>query len=318
MIRTIIKREFLDNILSFKFIACVLVAIVLTIVSVAFLTSDYQARLKDYNVGVALNDTNLKRIRVYSELAPKVFKRPNPLSIFVLGIERDAGNYADITNRDIPASLQGGLVKNEFSRMFYFFDLSSVVMIIFTLLAILLSYNAISGEKEEGVLSLALATAVPRYKILLGKYLGVLFSLAVPLTLLFLIGIIMVLFLKGIEVNGSFLSSMALLYIFSFLYLSSIALIGLFISAKTRKSFTSLLVLLFLYIITVFLWPLAVNAYADRQISLRTRYFETNLTSVIDERDKAFEQAWEKFPRPRTWLLPSPPPAFRGPCSLGA
>jgi hypothetical protein len=45
---------------------------------------------------------------------------------------------------------------------------------------------------------------------------------------------------------------------------------------------------------------------------LRTRYFETNLASVTDEEHKAFEQAWEKFPRPRTWLLPSLPPGLPG------
>ena len=183
MIWTIVKREFLDNLLSFKFIACVVVAILLSTVSAIFLTNDYKARLKDYRTGVALNEENLKHVPVYSFLAPRVFKKPSPLSIFVSGIERETGSYADINHRDIPASLRGGLIKNEFSHMFSFFDLSSIVMIIFTLLAILLSYNAITGEKEEGMLSLALANAVPRYKILLGKYLGILTTLAVPLTL---------------------------------------------------------------------------------------------------------------------------------------
>jgi ABC-type transport system involved in multi-copper enzyme maturation permease subunit len=213
MIRTIIKREFLDSILSFKFIACVLVAIILATVSTVFLTSDYQARLKDYRTGVTLNEESLKKVPVYSYLALKVYKKPNPLSIFVSGIERETGTYADINHRDIPASLRGGLIKNEFSHMFSFFDMSSIIMIIFTLLAILLSYNAISGEKEDGMLSLTLANAVPRYKILLGKYVGILISLAVPLTLLFLVGILIILLSHDVEVNASFFFSMALLYV---------------------------------------------------------------------------------------------------------
>ena len=305
MIKTIIKREFLDNILSFKFIACVLVAIILTVVSTVFLMSDYKARLMDFHASVALNDENLKKVPVYSYLELKVFKKPNPLSIFVSGIERETGTYADITHRDIPASLRGGSIKNDFSHMFSFFDLSSVVMIIFTLLALLLSYNAISGEKEEGVLTLALANAVPRYKILLGKYLGILISLAVPLTLLFLVGILIVLFSRDVEVNSSFIFTMALFYGLSLLYLSSIALIGIFVSARTRKSFTSLLVLLSFYLITVFLLPLAVNSLAERQISLRTRYFERNLPSLAEEREKAAYQSGEKILAPQTWWLPS-------------
>lgn len=306
MIRTIIKREFLDNLLSFKFIACVVVAIVLTTVSTVFLTSDYQARLKDYRAAVTLNEANLKKVPVYSYLAAKVFKEPNPLSIFVSGIERETGTYADINHRDIPASLRGGSIKNEFSHMFSFFDLSSIIAIIFTLLAILLSYNAITGEKEEGTLSLALTNSVPRYKILLGKYLGILISLAVPLTLLFLVGILIVLSSRDVKVNSSFLSSMALLLVFSLLYISSIALIGLFVSSRTRKPFTSLLVLLSFYVITVFLLPLAISAYATRQISLETRNFEANLTNITDERERAVEQSLRNIRSPRTWLLPLP------------
>jgi len=306
MIRTIIKREFLDNILSFKFIACVLVAIILTSVSTVFLRSDYLARLEDYRTGVTLNERNLKEVPVYSYLAPKVFKEPNPLSIFVSGIERETGTYADINHRDIPASLRGGLIKNEFSHMFSFFDMSSVITIIFTLLAILLSYNAITGEKEEGMLSLSLANAVPRYKILLGKYFGILISLAVPLALLFLMGILIVLLSRDIEVSASFFFSMTLLFGLSLLYLSSVAFIGLFVSARTKKSFTSLLVLLSVYLITVFLLPLAVNGYAGRVTSLRTRNFEANLPSVTDAREKAIEQSLDKIRSPRTWLLPFP------------
>ncbi len=51
MIRTIVKREFLDNLLSFKFIACVLVAIVVSLTSTAILTRDYQDRLRNYDKG---------------------------------------------------------------------------------------------------------------------------------------------------------------------------------------------------------------------------------------------------------------------------
>jgi len=305
MIRTIIKRECLDNILSFKFMACVLVAIILSIISVVFLTNDYQARLKDYRTGVTINEESMKHVPVYSHLALKVFKKPNPLSIFVTGIDRETGTYADINHRDIPASLRGGSIKNEFSHMFSFFDLSSIILIIFTLLGILLSYNAISGEKEEGMLSLALSNAVPRYKLLLGKYLGILISLVAPLTLLFLSGILIVVLSSDAEVNAAFFSSLALFYVSSLLYLSSIVLIGLFVSARTSRSFVSLLVLLSFYLITVFLLPLAVNGYADRQISLRTRYFEKSLQSLTDERGKAVEQVYIKYRAPRTWLLPS-------------
>jgi len=107
VIRTIIKREFLDNILSFKSIACVLVAIILTTVSTVFLTSDYQLRLKDYRAGVTLKEKNLEQVPVYSYLATSAFglKYFYP---FVKQISRDENpsspfqfNIRSITNKPI-------------------------------------------------------------------------------------------------------------------------------------------------------------------------------------------------------------------------
>jgi hypothetical protein len=120
MIATIIKREFLDNILSFKFAACVLVAIVISLASTAILTRDYQERLRNYDKGVAAANEALTKVPVYSSLKVRLFRKPTPLSIFAAGIERKAGNFAEISllYQDIPASLQGGVAKNEFAGVF--------------------------------------------------------------------------------------------------------------------------------------------------------------------------------------------------------
>jgi hypothetical protein len=110
MIKTIIKREFLDNLLSFKFIACVLVAIMVSLASTSILTHDYQDRLRNYDTGIASAKEALTKIPVYSSLVVKLFRKPTPMSIFVAGIERKAGSYAEIRilGTDIPTSLQGG------------------------------------------------------------------------------------------------------------------------------------------------------------------------------------------------------------------
>ena len=214
MIATIIRREFLDNLLSFKFVACVLVAVMVSLASTSILTSDYQGRLKNYDVGVASARETLTKVPVYSCLKFRMFWKPTPLSIFIAGIERKAGSYAEFGTLqiDIPASLQGGTTKNEFAASFSIFDFSAVIIIIFSVLAILLSYGSISGEKEEGVLSLALANSVPRHKILLGKYLGALVSISVPLAMCFILGILYLLFSKNIEIDRDFFVSMGILY----------------------------------------------------------------------------------------------------------
>jgi ABC-type transport system involved in multi-copper enzyme maturation permease subunit len=283
MIRTIIKREFLDNILSFKFIACVLVAVVLVAVSTVIQAGNYLDRLNDYNKGTALTRADLAKVPAYSFLHFNIYKEPSVLSIFIPGLESKAGNFVTITHREIPTVLKGGQVNNEFASVFSFFDLSSVVIGIFTILAILLAYGGISGEKESGTLSLALSSAVPRVRFLVGKYLGGFISLAVAVLFSFLSGLVILLFLNGIEIGKGVLSSLLLIYLFSLLYLSSVLLFGILVSSFTKSSFQSLVVVLAFYLIAVFLLPLAINSMADGTSARIARNYDRNYGALVDE-----------------------------------
>jgi ABC-type transport system involved in multi-copper enzyme maturation permease subunit len=306
VIWTIVKREFLDNILSFKFIACVLVAVVISLASTAILTRDYQDRLRNYDKGVAAAREALTKVPVYSSLKVRLFRKPSPLSVFVAGIERKAGDYAEIsvTYMDIPASLQGGTAKNEFAAAFAIFDFSSVIIIIFTVLAILLSYGSISGEKEDGMLSLALSNSVPRAKVLLGKYLGALASIAVPLALCFILGLLLVAVLKAASLDASFLTFMGLLYSVALLYLSCVLLLGIFASSRTKTSFGSLLFLLTFYLIFTFLIPQAVKSFSSNVIRSQTKNLETNIQALIDKRYQGSGSASQKTAFKKTWVIP--------------
>ncbi len=306
MIGTIVKREFLDNVLSFKFIACVLVAVVISLASTAILTRDYQDRLRNYDQGVASAKDALTKVPVYSALKVKLYRKPSPLSIFVAGIERKAGNFAEIPvlGMDIPASLRGGAAKNEFAAAFSIFDFSSVIIIIFTLLAILLTYGAISEEKEGGQLSLALANAIPRSKILLGKYLGALVSIAVPLALCFLVGILVVLFSRNVALDRDFFLSMAGLYAVSLIYLSSILLLGLLASSRTRTSFGSLLFLLTFYVVFSFLLPQAVRSRSEDAVRAQRKNVERNIQTLLSARNKGADEEYRKAAFKKTWVIP--------------
>jgi ABC-type transport system involved in multi-copper enzyme maturation permease subunit len=301
MVRTIVKREVLDNILSFKFMACVLVALILSIISTIVLTKDYQARLADYDKGLAIAQEKLSKIPVYSYLEVEIFKKPSPLSIFIPGTERERGNYITLTHRDIPTVLKGGLIKNEFSVVLSFFDLASMIVIVYTLLAILLSYNSVSGEKEDGALSLVLSNSIPRFKFLLGKYVGGLLSMIIPLTFSFGIGGLIVLFSQRMGISGGFWSDFLAFYILAILYLSSVILIGIFVSSQTKNPFTSLLILLTFYVITVFLLPVAVENIAEKAELRKTVQYDNNAPHLKREAQGKTSEAVKKIPVKRSW-----------------
>lgn len=305
MIKTVIKREFLDNLISFRFIACVLVAVVLISISTFVLTNDYRDRLEDYDKGVSIARDRLSKVSVYSQLEVAIFKKPSPLSIFIAGEEGQTGNYVYLTHREIPTSLEGAFIKNEFARIFSFFDLSSVIVIIFTILTILLSYNSVSGEKEEGMLSLILSNSIARYKFLLGKYIGGLISIVIPLTFCFIAGVLIVLFSKGVDIDSGFFISILLLYAFSIFYLSSILLIGILVSSRTRTSFNSLIFLLAFYLIATFLLPVMVQTYSEKVAIKKAKNYENNVNELTRERNNKIREARAGISVGKTWSIMS-------------
>ncbi len=305
MIRTIIKREFLDNLLSFKFIACVLVAVVLTSVSTVILAGDYRDRVDDYSKGTASAREALSKVPAYSFLAVTIYKRPASLSIFVPGIEGRSGSFATLTHREIPGVLKGGLKKNEFASIFSFFDLSSIVIGIFSILAILLVYGSVSGEKESGLLALTLSNPVPRAKFLAGKYLGGLISLSVAVLPCFLGGSLILLFSRGIPLEPGFFFSLFLIYLFSLMYLSSVLLLGILVSSLTKSSFQSLIVILAFYLAAVVLLPLAVNSAADGASARQARSLDRSIGALLEVKSAGLEKAKLEVPVRRSWAFMS-------------
>jgi len=305
MVKTIVKREFLDNILSFKFIASVLVALVIISICTFVLAADYKDRLRNYDKGIALAKEKLANIPTYSCLTVLIYRRPSPLSIFVSGTDRKAGSYVEFHNvgMEIPTFLKGGVTKNEFSDMVSVFDLAGVIVIVFTLLAIMLSYDSISGEKEEGVLALILSNSVPRYRLLIGKYLGALISVAVPLAFCFIWGTIVVLFSGGVGISKELIISLAWLYALSLIYLSLVLLMGTFVSIRTRSSFISLLVLLSCYLVFVFLVPQALRTYSAARIVEQAKNVEKNTNSLYEDRISKVGEALKQLPQTKTWII---------------
>jgi ABC-type transport system involved in multi-copper enzyme maturation permease subunit len=301
MIRTIVKRDLLDNILSFKFIACILVALVLTVISTIVHAANYLDRLEDYNKGVALAQDQLTKVPVFSFLEVTIYKKPSVISILIPGIEARTGNSLTMTHREIPTSLKGGFVKNEFASVLSFFDLYSIIVTIFTILAILLSYGSISGEKEGGMLSLVLSNSVPRWRYLVGKYLGGMISLALAILLCFLAGLIIPVLSRRSVLDTSFFVTVSLLYVFCLLYLSAVLLAGILASCLTKNSFQSLIIILAVYLLAVFLLPLGVDSAAEGLMARKVRSLERNTRELFKQRALEINKVAKTIPVHRSW-----------------
>ncbi|MBT4482831.1 MAG: ABC transporter permease subunit [Candidatus Latescibacteria bacterium] len=294
MILTIILKEFHQHLISFRFVVCFILSVILIGVSVYYRSANYSERLKDYNGAVINSRNELEQIEALSFLQPKVHRPPSQGSVFVEGIEGKLDTEVTISHHHIPVEAAGGKAINQFAATSRVFDFSDVVIIVLSLLAFLLSYDVVSGEKERGLLGLSLSNSIPRHQILLGKYLGGLLPLILSIAAGMLVCFLIMLLAPDIQITWDLTLRTFLFMFASVVFLSLMLLLGIIVSSTTRQSFISLIFLLFIWVLFVFIVPRAAQYSAlqlktvtsKRGINEQIAQLKNEMNGKIDEHKK--------------------------------
>lgn len=267
MLLEIIKKEILENITSPKFVFTFLLCTILILLSVYTGVNSYRAELREYNAAVALNKKNLDSQPSYGALAgigTKITKPPQVLSTIITGIQQAVGRQATVNVAYDPSLVDSKYDSNPVFAIFGELDLTLIVKIILSLIAILFTYNAIVGEKEQGTLKLILSSNVPRDRLILGKIIGNFISVTIPLLIPLLIGLILLLIYPDIKLTGEDWFRIGIIFILFLLYLSVFFSLGMFISARMSTSSGSFLMLLFVWVTFVIIIPKAAVMVAGQ------------------------------------------------------
>ena len=258
MLKNIISKEILDNIVSPKFVFTFLLCTILILLAAYTGINSYRAELKEYNSAIALNKKNLESQPSWGALAglgTKITKPPQVLSTIITGIQDAVGRSATVNIAFDPKLIDSKYNSNPVFAIFGPLDLTLIVRIVLSLFAILFTFDAIVGEKERGTLKLTLSNRVPRDQVILGKAIGSFVSLLVPLVIPFLIAMIMVNLFPDISLKGDDWLRIGLIFLFFLLYLSVFFTLGLFVSSRTNRASSSLFILLFIWVIFIFVIP---------------------------------------------------------------
>ena len=256
MIWLIAKRELHSNIITFRFLVGLILCLALITASAFVLTKDYKIRLESYNKSAKLHTDALKTAKTHSDLSPSVDRPPSPLGFLCIGLDKELGNMVEnVSYREVPREAVGQGSGNPLMSVFPSLDMALIIQVILSLLTLLLAYDAISGERETGTLAITLSNPVPRHHILLGKLLGGMISVALPLAAGMLAGLIVALASGSIVLDAAAWIRIMLVFLCSLLYLSTIFMLGMLISARTSRSATSLVILLFIWVASVMLLP---------------------------------------------------------------
>lgn len=308
MVWKIAKKEFLLNLMTFKFVVGTVLCVVLVAVFVLVVADDYQQRLQRYSQQVTDNETKLRQVKAYRVLVPTIYRRPQVLSIFSQGMEKRLGDSAKIEfgvtcDLDtIPQISAGPAELNPYLSIFPTFDVLLVFKIVMSSLALLVAYDVISREKEQGTLSLMLSNRVARAHVLLGKLVAGALTLAVPTAVAFIVGLLLLLGLPSIDLQTSDWARIAIMYIASLAFVLAVYNVGLLCSCLTRSSALALVLALFSWVLSVVVIP-EMSVYLARRL---------RPVGTIETRDEQIDSIRKQFQQEQNEQFSKLPPGGGG------
>ena len=295
MLKTLVRRELLDNLMTFRFAAVLLITLLLVVANTVVLVQDYEQRLESYNDSVKRHHQDLRNSKTYSTAYLFIDRAPNPLSIFNVGLDKRLGNYIGIYHGFMPtlwdARMHG--TDNPFIAFFSSIDIVFVFKVILSLMGLIFAYDAIAGERERGTLRLVLAQPIGRGQILLAKYISAMACLLVPLILSLLFALLFL--TRSMPLSTANFLRIAGIVITSFAYLSLFYLIGLLISVATRRTGTALMLAMFVWGFLILVYPNLIRATVNPggDIQARVKTAHNQIQQIVDtyqrERQKFLE-----------------------------
>jgi ABC-type transport system involved in multi-copper enzyme maturation permease subunit len=273
MLRTIIRKEILEYLLTFRFPLFFIICVVLIPISLYVNSIDYSRRVSDHNEQTRLAAEGLSASRMYeiqSGVTPlKGFRPPSPLSIFATGFELSLPRYFTFSANGAQPG-EASLGDESLLSIFGRFDFLFIVQMVISLMVLLLASDLVAGEKDLGTLRGVLSNSVPRHTVLIGKLIGGFAAVWLPFAVACVIGLI-VLSLMGFPLSETqTLLRIAATFIAASCFILVYFTIGLMVSASVSRARTSLVAILLVWIICQLLVPRVSDMAASVVYPIRT------------------------------------------------
>jgi ABC-type transport system involved in multi-copper enzyme maturation permease subunit len=171
-----LRKELLLNLKSMRFLLTALLLISAIIGATAVRTHIYRQQLDGFQKA----RTKWLRVRQDACDAPTSFligmmaeRPPNPLAIFAGGVENEMSRSVTFYYEEWQGELEplsgARRLNSPAFRQFIYPDAAMLIALVGSLFALVLMFDAICGEREQGTLRLLLAGPLPRDTLLLAK-----------------------------------------------------------------------------------------------------------------------------------------------------
>jgi ABC-type transport system involved in multi-copper enzyme maturation permease subunit len=291
MLRIILKREILHNLYSLRFaVSLALIFAVFITGSLSFVRNhktalekyrETQAGYLDDMKKDAENATTLAVTRRTYDLRPRDnnFITDAKEKYLPNAIVFSAWNVFSFQNRSGSA--------NPFLAKFDELNWSFIGILVVSFIALLFTFDGVSGEKESKTLALTLSNAVSRATLLLGKYLSAVVSVLLLIVPAVLISLLIVFLAGGIPFTASLVGETAGFLVVSGLLTATMAAFGLLASVIVRNSNVSLLLALSFWLLFAVIIPNSSSFIAKTLYPIeRSEAIQQQVNAAFDDLNK--------------------------------
>ena len=279
MIWHVAKRELYDNLNSLRFALATVLLLALMLTNAAVYLREQPTRTQVYHNAAAdavktLEARSTSLYRLATEGPGDIHKALSPLRFCAEGDEgflpthaggsnyiRDIANVTAVWRMGYPQKTPNlRNVRPDFTTL----DWAFIVGYVVSFIAILFTFDAISGELERGTLRLTLANSIPRHTVLIGKFLGAFISINGPFAIAVLMNLLLISTSDAVQLNTEAWGRLGILYGIVILYVCLFIALGLLISTTVRESGASLVLLLLIWVSFVVFMPNTLASIGSR------------------------------------------------------
>ena len=311
MIWHITKRELYDNLNSLRFALATVLLFGLMLTNAVVHLREHPTRMQEYHDAVTESLNRLESRTNLYDVAQRgpglLYKKPSSLHFCADGgdiflpaavhmlirwITQDLVGFWQLDYR--PATHNSKNIRPDTIKV----DWGFVIGYVLSLIAILFTFDSISGEREHGTLRLMLANSIPRHTVLIGKFLGALVSISVPFTLAVLMNLLVISTSNDVQLGTDAWNRLGIIFFIAILYLCLFLALGVLVSARVQQSAASLVILLLTWVIFVvfmpstlaslasgFSTPMTYNEFRERRMRLYNELTDEYTVRLQDARE---------------------------------
>ena len=213
----IAKRELYDNLNSLRFALATVLLLALMLTNAVLYLREHPARAQAYHNAAAdaiktLESRSTSLYRLATQGPGDLHKTPSPLRFCAEGDEaflpthasganfaRKIANMTPVWRMGYPQETPNLFnIRPDFTTL----DWAFIVGYVLSFIAILFTFDAISGELERGTLRLTLANPIPRHIVLVGKFLGAFISINIPFAAAVLMNLLLISTSDAVRLNA--------------------------------------------------------------------------------------------------------------------